>query len=74
MTANIRLRHVLFVGFTTLSVTLVFFFAARVGRSTLEKEVPSATDKQLLVARNLTAAFARCVVDTELVFGMVAEA
>ena len=72
MYVNMRLRHLLFLGFTILSVVPVLFLGAWVERSALQTELEAVADRHLLVARNLTAALSRYVQDTEAVFRLVA--
>ena len=65
---KLGMQHVLFVAFTVIAAVPVFTLAAWVENHAVRQEVDSATDKHLLVARNLTAAFSRYVFDLKAGF------
>jgi signal transduction histidine kinase len=62
------MQQVLFVAFTLVAAVPVFTLAWWVERRAVEQEIDAATDKHLLVARNLTAAFSRYVYDVKAGF------
>ena len=66
--ARLGMQHVLFVAFTVIAAVPVFTLAAWVENHAVRQEIESATDKHLLVARNLTAAFSRYVFDLKAGF------
>ena len=53
---NLRIHHVLFLAFTIIAAVPVFTLAWWVEHRAVQQEIDAATDKHLLVARNLTAA------------------
>jgi signal transduction histidine kinase len=65
---KLGMQHVLFIAFTVIAAVPVFTLAAWVEKHAVRQEVDSATDKHLLVARNLTAAFSRYVFDLKAGF------
>jgi len=65
---KIGVQHVLFVAFTMIAAVPVFTLTAWVENHAVRQEVEAATDKHLLVARNLTAAFSRYVFDLKAGF------
>jgi signal transduction histidine kinase len=65
---KLGMQHVLFVAFTLVAAVPVFTLAWWVERRAVEQEIDAATDKHLLVARNLTAAFSRYVYDVKAGF------
>src|SRR5260370_39948927 len=67
---KLRMHHVLFVAFTLIAAVPVFTLAWWVEHHALQQEIDTATDKQSLVARNLTAAFSRYVFDVKAGFDM----
>jgi signal transduction histidine kinase len=58
---KLGMHHVLFVAFTLVAAFPVFTLASWVQNHAVEQEREAATDEQLLVARNLTAACVRYV-------------
>lgn len=71
MTTRIKLNHILFIGFTLISAVPVLFLAVWVQSSALNKEVAAVSEKHLLIARNLTGALSRYVIDVEAGFRMI---
>ena len=67
---KLRMHHVLFVAFTLIAAVPVFTLAWWVEHHALQQEIDAATDKHSLVARNLTAAFSRYVLDVKAGFDM----
>ena len=65
---KLGMQHVLFVAFTVVAAVPVLTLASWVERRAVEQEIDAATDKHLLVARNLTAAFSRYVYDVKAGF------
>ena len=65
---KLGMQHVLFVAFTVVAAVPVLTLASWVEHRAVEQEVDAATDKHLLVARNLTAAFSRYVYDVKAGF------
>src|SRR6266550_3667259 len=65
-----RLHDVLFVAFTLIAAVPVFTLAWWVEHHALQQEIDAVTDKQSLVARNLTAAFSRYVLGVKAGFDM----
>ncbi len=65
---SLAMQHVLFVAFTAVAAVPVLTLASWVERRAVEQEIDAATDKHLLVARNLTAAFSRYVYDVKAGF------
>jgi len=64
------MQHVLFIAFTFVAAVPVMTLAWWVERRAMEQEIDAATDKHLLVAHNLTAAFSRYVYDVKAGFRM----
>ena len=62
---RLRLRTILFVGFTLISAVPVLLLSVWVQDSALDKEVDSVREKHLIVAHNLTGALARYVTDVK---------
>jgi signal transduction histidine kinase len=62
---KLGMQHVLFVAFTVVAAVPVLTLSSWVERRAVQQEVDAATDKHLLVARNLTAAFSRYVYDVK---------
>ncbi len=69
---RLRLRFILFIGFTLISAVPVLLLSAWVQDAALDKqdaaldkEVDSVREKHLIVAHNLTGALARYVIDVE---------
>lgn len=73
MFERISLKHILFFGFTLISIIPVIFLTAWVQQSALDKEVAAVQEKHLLVARNLTGALSRYVTDVEAGFRLAAQ-
>src|SRR6516225_11523191 len=67
---NLRIHHVLFLAFTIIAAVPVFTLAWWVEHRAVQQEIDAATDKHLLVARNLTAAFSRYVFDVKAGFDL----
>jgi hypothetical protein len=67
---KLRMHHVLFVAFTLIAAVPVFALARWVEHHALQQEIDATTEKQSLVARNLTAAFSRYVFDVKAGFDM----
>ncbi|HTZ34560.1 MAG TPA: sensor histidine kinase [Stellaceae bacterium] len=67
---KLAMHHVLFIAFTLIAAVPVFTLASWVENHAVRQEIDSATDKHLLVARNLTAAFSRYVFDLKAGFRM----
>src|SRR6202140_4910560 len=65
---QLGMQHVLFAAFTLVAAVPVFTLAWWVEHRAVEQEIAAATDKHLLVARNLTAAFSRYVYDVKAGF------
>src|SRR6266513_6052123 len=65
---KLRMHHVLFLAFTIIAAVPVFTLAWWVEHRAVQQEINAATDKHLLVARNLTAAFSRYVFDVKAGF------
>jgi ABC-type dipeptide/oligopeptide/nickel transport system permease component len=70
MFGNLRIHHVLFLAFTIIAAVPVFTLAWWVEHRAVQQEIDAATDKHLLVARNLTAAFSRYVFDVKAGFDL----
>ena len=49
---QIKLNHILFLGFTLISMVPVIFLAWWMQQSALDKEIKAVEEKHLLVARN----------------------
>ena len=64
------MQHVLFIVFTFVAAVPVMTLAWWVERRAVEQEIEGATEKHLLVAHNLTAAFSRYVYDVKAGFRM----
>ena len=64
------MQHVLFVAFTIVAAVPVLTLASWVERRAVQQQIDAATDKHLLVARNLTAAFSRYVYDVKAGFSL----
>ena len=62
------LQFFLFISFTFISALPVFLLAMWVQRTATTKELAAVREKHLVIARNLSAAFARYVRDTETTF------
>src|SRR5438132_1681889 len=67
---KLRMHHVLFLAFTIIAAVPVFTLAWWVENRAVQQEINAATDKHLLVARNLTAAFSRYVFDLKAGFDL----
>ena len=67
---KLRMHHVLFLAFTIIAAVPVFTLAWWVEHRAVQQEINGATDKHLLVARNLTAAFSRYVFDLKAGFDL----
>jgi len=68
-----KLRLLLFVSLTLVSIVPVGFLAFWEQRTALEKEFASLQDKHFLLARNLTGALERYVLDVELAFRLTTD-
>lgn|GEM_PF-1875077 len=71
MNIKIRLHHLTFIAFTVISSVPVFFLAAWVQQSAMNKEVKAVAEKHLLVANNVTRALSRYIQDVESGFRLV---
>ncbi len=71
---HIRLNHILFLGFTLISMVPVILLAWWMQQSALDKEIKAVKEKHLLVARNLTGALNRYVTDVEAGFELATKA
>ena len=67
---KLGMQHVLFAAFTVVAAVPVLTLAWWVEGRAVQQEIEAATDKHLLVARNLTAAFSRYVYDVKAGFRM----
>ncbi|MBV9861691.1 MAG: sensor histidine kinase [Alphaproteobacteria bacterium] len=67
---KLSMHHVLFVAFTLVAAVPVLTLAGWVEHRAVQQEIDAATDKHLLVARNLTAAFSRYVFDVKAGFNL----
>jgi signal transduction histidine kinase len=65
---RLGMQHVLFVAFTLVAAVPVLALAWWVEGRAIVQEIDAATDKHLLVAHNLTAAFSRYVYDVKAGF------
>jgi len=65
---KLGMQHVLFVAFTVVAAVPVLTLAWWIEGRAVAQEIDAATDKHLLVARNLTAAFSRYVYDVKAGF------
>lgn len=68
-----KLRLLLFISLTLVSIVPVGLLAYWEQRTALEKEFTSLQEKHLLLARNLTGALERYVQDVELAFSMTTD-
>ncbi len=66
--AKLKMHQVLFVAFTLIAAVPVFTLAWWVQNHAVQQEIDAATDKHLLIARNMTAAFSRYVFDVKAGF------
>ena len=69
---RLRLRHLLFVTLTLVSVIPVLMLEVWVGRSAEQNEFDAIADKHVLLANNLTESLNRYVIDVSGVFSYAA--
>jgi len=70
---KLNLRLLLTVVFIAIAIMPVLFLGGWVQVTTLQKEIDSVSEKHLLIARNITAAFERYVNDTQAAFAFFTE-
>jgi len=68
---KIKLHHLTFIAFTLIASVPVFFLAAWVQQSALDKEVKAVAEKHLLVAQNATGALSLYIKDVKSSFSLV---
>ena len=71
---RMTMQHVLFFAFTLVAAVPVLTLASWIKHSAVQQQIDAATDKHLLVARNLTSAFSRYVFDVKAGFRLAISA
>ncbi len=65
---KLTLRIILITAFTAIAMVPVAFLSTWIERTALEREVASVREKHLLLAKNISTALSRFVLDTEAAF------